>query len=352
VKLEAFIRRYLLDAPPADGAAAPSGQNTAQSVALEPSMFARRLRAGLLAAELGLTSKLLFDRLAAEDVAEVERRIEASDELRDLYRSELPPVSRRHLVLAFGMYLDAQSVLEKTNLRLIDPPEDVHAMSRGPMAMAGGLYEADMVADALASASVQIESLRGALDFGCSSGRVVSVMGAAYPELEWHGCDPNTDAIDWASENLPGIDFFASSDHPPLPLEDASLGLVLAISIWSHFEPHLGLAWFDEMHRLIRPGGCLVMTTHGPTSVDFYATRGFRLPEQSRQILDALYRDGHWYAAEFGQQGDWGVVNPSWGTAFLSPEWLLAQLCPRWRVLEYAPGRNQENQDVYVLQRV
>jgi hypothetical protein len=26
-------------------------------------------------------------------------------------------------------------------------------------------------------------------------------------------------------------------------------------------------------------------------------------------------------------------------------------LCPRWRVLEYAAGRNQNNQDVYVLER-
>jgi hypothetical protein len=30
---------------------------------------------------------------------------------------------------------------------------------------------------------------------------------------------------------------------------------------------------------------------------------------------------------------------------------MLTHLCPRWRVLELAPGRNQENQDVYVLQR-
>jgi hypothetical protein len=44
------------------------------------------------------------------------------------------------------------------------------------------------------------------------------------------------------------------------------------------------------------------------------------------------------------------VVDPQWGTAFISPEWLISQLSPQWRVLEFAPGRNQENQDVYVLQ--
>lgn len=44
--------------------------------------------------------------------------------------------------------------------------------------------------------------------------------------------------------------------------------------------------------------------------------------------------------SKFGEGGDWGVVNPDWGTAFLSPEWMLTHLCPRWRVLELAPATN------------
>ncbi len=315
-------------------------------------MFARRLTPGLLGSELGRASQILFDRLAPGDVAEVEQRIGENPELSALYSPDFPPAGRRHLILALGAYLRVPAVLERTGLKPIAPPEEVHAMSRGPIAAAGGLYEADMVADALASGGVEIETLGSGLDFGCSSGRVVNVLAAAYPELEWNGCDPNRGAIAWADANLPGIRFFQSADHPPLPLADGSLGLGVAISIWSHFEPHLGLEWFREMHRLIRPGGCLVMTTHGLTSIGLYATLGLRAPEQSRLIADALYRDGHWYAAEFGEQGDWGVTNPSWGTAFLSPEWVLAQLSPGWRVLEFAPGRNQDNQDVYVLQRV
>jgi len=179
----------------------------------------------------------------------------------------------------------------------------------------------------------------------------VRSLAAAYPEVEWHGCDPNTAAISWASENLTAIKFFVSGEEPPLPLADRSLDLVYAISIWSHFAPDLGLRWFEEMHRLLRADGLIVLTTHGLNSIAYYALRGLRTPQQSQQIRSSLYSRGWWYAAEFGEQGDWGVVNPDWGTAFLSAEWLLTQLCPRWRVLEFAPGRNQDNQDVYVLQR-
>jgi SAM-dependent methyltransferase len=193
--------------------------------------------------------------------------------------------------------------------------------------------------------------LADVLDFGCSSGRVVRVLAAGYPDTRWLGCDPNAEAIAWASEHLPAVDFFVSEDSPPLPLAEGSLDLVYAISIWSHFEPTLGLRWFEEMHRILRPGGHLVVTTHGLTSLEYYAVRYMRPPQQLDEIVVELYRKGWWYAAEFGEKGDWGVAHPNWGTAFISPEWLLTHLCPRWRVLEFAPGRNQSNQDVYVLQR-
>ncbi|MFI4989746.1 MAG: class I SAM-dependent methyltransferase [Solirubrobacterales bacterium] len=317
-----------------------------------PGRFVRELRPGAHAVHATGVSSVLHGRLNAEDVAEVERLISQSEELQPIYAQTTDPGARRHMILSFGLWLGAPAVERKSGLSQALPPERVHVMARGPSAAAGGLYEADLVFDALASVGVDIANVDSALDFGCSSGRVVRVLAAAYPNVRWHGCDPNGPAIEWASENLPEIEFFTNGDEPPVPLADGSLDLAYAISIWSHFAPQLGLRWFEEMHRLIRPGGHLVCTTHGMSAIALYAQLALRSPSQSDEIIGALYRSGVWYAPEFGEEGDWGVVNPDWGTAFISPEWLLAQLCPRWRVLEFAPGRNQENQDVYVLQRV
>jgi SAM-dependent methyltransferase len=310
------------------------------------------LQPGSLEVERATVSSLLYKHLSDEDVSEVERRLSEVPELDNYYASAPTPALRRFLVLAYGVWLGVAAVLDKTGLVRDQPPEDVHAMARGPLAAAGGLYEADLVVDALASAGVEIETIRTGLDFGCSSGRVARVLAAAYPKTRWCGCDPNAPAITWASATLPGIDFFVNGDIPALPLADASLDLAYAISIWSHFAPELGLSWFEEMRRLIRPGGHLVVTTHGMTSVAYYAQLGLRTPQQSDEIIGTFYRRGWWYAPEFGEEGDWGVVNPDWGTAFVSPEWLMTQLLPRWRVLEFVPGRNQENQDLYVLERV
>jgi SAM-dependent methyltransferase len=339
-------------APEAEQQAPPVEEHLSSTPPGAPGRFLRELGPANLAQHLTGASRILFDRLDADDVAGIEQLIMLSPELRELYARTDDPGTQRHMILAFGIWLDASVVLEKTGLKAAQPPEDIHVMARGPSAAAGGLYEADLVYDAMASIGVDIGGLDCALDFGCSSGRVVRVMAAAYPQIRWHGCDPNVPAIDWASENLAGIEFFVSGNQPPLALGEQSLDLAYAISIWSHFAPPLGLRWFEEMHRLIRPGGYLVCTTHGLTSVALYAVQSLRTPRQSDEIIGSLYRDGCWYAPEFGEEGDWGVVNPDWGTTFVSPEWMLTQLCPGWRVLEFAPGRNQDNQDVYVLQRV
>jgi SAM-dependent methyltransferase len=296
-------------------------------------------------------TKRLYDRLTERDIAEVIRQVAAAPELADCPAIGSDVATRRWLVLAYGTWLELQVVLERTGLPPDQPPEDVHAMSRGPLAAAGGLGEADMMVEAIISAGTDLADAAEVLDFGCSSGRVVRALAAAFPDIRWLGCDPNEAAIAWASRHLKQIEFFVSPQHPPLPIAQGELGLVYAISIWSHFAPELALRWFDEMHRVIRPGGLLAITTHGFQSVSHYAQEGLRPSAQCRDILESLYRSGFWYAPEFGQAGDFGIVNPDWGTAFLSPEWLLTKLCPSWRIVEFAPGRNQRNQDVYVLQR-
>lgn len=313
--------------------------------------LSREVPEGELASREHLATRRLYERLSEDDIAATRRLMEVSADFPEALMSTNDSVLERMLVLHGGLWHGVEAVVQKTGLRAGQPPEDVHAMARGPMAAAGGLYEADMVADALLSVGRRIEDVGRGLDFGCSSARVVRVLAAAFPEVAWLACDPNKGAIRWAQDHLPGIDFFVSANQPPLPIEAGSLDLVFAISIWSHFEPQLGLAWFEEMRRVLAPGGHLVITTHGLTSVAYYVGGGLRPAEEGEEIAEALYRRGWWFASEFGEEGDWGVVNPSWGTTFLSSEWLLTELCPGWRIAEFAPGRNAGNQDIYVLER-
>jgi glycosyltransferase involved in cell wall biosynthesis len=290
----------------------------------------------------------LYSRLSAEDVAAVERRLDESERA---YWAQSHDAHQRLMTLVYGTWHRVSAVIEKTGLSPEQPPDSVHAMARGPLAAGGDLYYADLLADALRRVGGSMDDVRRGLDFGCSSGRVVRALNAAWPDADWHGADPNADAIAWASENLPGIRFLRSPQEPPLPYGDASFDFVYAISIWSHFGDHAALTWLEEMRRITRPGGRLVLTTHGLQSVAFYGSIGERTPAQLERIREALYRRGFWFADEFGESGDWGIRHPEWGTAFLTPEWLASHACPQWAIDDFAVGQNAENQDLYVLRR-
>jgi SAM-dependent methyltransferase len=293
-------------------------------------------------------TRLLYERLTAADVAAVEATLAGAS----AERWAMTPVEYRPtLVLCYGVWERVPGVLEHTGLVPDEPPAEVHAMARGPLAAGGDYYSADIVVEALVRAGGDIGSVRRALDFGCSSGRTVRALAAAYPAVEWHGVDPNADAIAWAAEHLPAATFARSASEPPLGFPDEHFDLVYAISVWSHFGERAAREWFGEMRRLIAPGGHLVLTVHALQSIAHYGVEGERPPEQLEEISLALHRSGFWYAAEFGDEGDHGVAHPEWGTAFMSPEWLLRTVTPAWHVASYAVGRNAYNQDVVVLRR-
>ncbi len=294
-------------------------------------------------------SQVLFDRLDAADVAAVQAAL--SEPERTLWDA-WPPDQRQMLTLAFGVYHGVDGVLARTGLSPVMPPDTVHAMARDALAAGGGYWYADLVGDGLRAAGAHLADVRDGLDFGASSGRVVRVLAAAHPDARWSGCDPNAPAITWAQANLPGIDFFVSPQDPPLPRPDGAFDLVFAISVWSHYDRGAALRWLAEMARVVRPGGHLLITAHGPQSVAYHAERCTRPTSQLLEIVKALHREGFWFAAEFGAAGDWGVVHAEWGTAFFTPEWLLSQLAGRWHVAHFAAGCVEGNQDVYVLRRV
>ncbi len=321
-----------------------------RSLAEEPGVEAERYGRTLSPDRLQAApiSELLYARLDERDVAAVEERLSASEAA--LWETA-GARDRTRYALAFAVHHGLEGALERTGLRAAMPPAGVHAMAHGPQAAGGSYYYADLVADALRESGAELAPGQRVLDFGCSSGRVVRVLAAALPELEWHGCDPIPDAIEWARANLPGIAFERSPEYPPLPYEEASFDAVYAISIWSHFAEGAALDWLAEMRRIVKPGGRLALSTHGEQTVTHTHRAGLRSAEQLESVRAALFERGFWYAAEFGEQGDHGVANPDWGTAFLSAEWLLAKLTPDWRVVLFHPGRVEDNQDLYVLER-
>src|SRR6185503_20533684 len=101
-------------------------------------------------------------------------------------------------------------------------------------------------------------------------------------------------------EHLSGLELFTSPQEPPLALEAESLDLVYAISVWSHFAAGAGLRWIEEMRRVLRPGGLLLLTAHGFTSIGDFLRRGRLARRDASEIVHTLLAEGHHFAPFFG----------------------------------------------------
>lgn len=300
----------------------------------------------------------LFARLDADDIRrtlEIVRDQQGLAAYRHMteYLSVYDQKHFRREILRFGTYYFPEVVGQKTGLHCANPPAHIHSMMRRPI-FVGDQYSGDLFVEELERCGEQIEAGGNYMDFGCSSGAAVRYLAAAYPESQWCGCDPVVESMAWASEHVRGVDFHVSPQWPPLSFETGTFAGVYAISIWSHFSERAALAWFDEMARIIKPGGVLMFTTHGVVTL----ARESRLGASSTEhILEAAldlihgrfrYEDIYANNAEIRTQLD---SVSDWGTTFIPTSWVMVNLLDRWDLMSFRPGRNQANQDLYLLRR-
>ena len=205
-------------------------------------------------------------------------------------------------------------------------------MARGAAAAGGSFYYADLVWTRLRESGFDTTAGQAGLDFGCSSARVVQGARSGCPELDWHESTRSRMRSNGHVQTCPG----SLRAQPRVPAASVhghrTSTSCSPISIWSHFAEGaaLDLAARDAPHH--QTGWPTRITTHGTQTIVHTQREGVRSLEQLSEVRDSLVEDGFWYAAEFGEQGDDGVANPDWGTAFVSPEWLLAKLTPDWHV--------------------
>jgi SAM-dependent methyltransferase len=198
-----------------------------------------------------------------------------------------------------------------------------------------GQLAAQSIRDALKRANAPIESVDSILDFGCGCGRVVR----NWVRLDAHvaGTDLSGAAVDWCRANLPFARFETNGLSPPLAFDDSSFGLAYALSVLTHLPEAIQHDWMDELHRVVRPGGHLLLTTHGERYLE-------RLDDDERR----RFRKGELVVR-------WGEVpGTNLCTTFHPPSWVRERLLPHgFEEVEFVPEGAAGNpyQDLFLLRR-
>jgi SAM-dependent methyltransferase len=164
---------------------------------------------------------------------------------------------------------------------------------------------------------INVDQVDSMLDFGCGCGRMLRHWNDL-PGTEIFGTDYHPDLVSWCRENLSFARVDLNGLTPPLGYRDNQFGLIYAFSVFTHLTSELQFAWIHELRRVLRPGGCLLITTHG----DSY----FHLLTVSER---ARFKSGGLVVRHGGEAGS------NLCSAFHPETYLRARLLADFEVLEF-----------------
>jgi len=159
------------------------------------------------------------------------------------------------------------------------PPDNLRQLVAGTEDLQWFLHSgqlgAQTIIDILAKQQLTISQFESILDFGCGCGRVIRHL-RSYDTVRLHGTDCNRNTILWCDENLNFAEFSSNLLEPPTRYPNCSFDLIYAFSVFTHLTEQLQIPWIQELHRIIKPNGYLIITVHG----DYYLSQ---IPEVNRE---------------------------------------------------------------------
>ena len=198
-------------------------------------------------------------------------------------------------------------------------------------------------------------SLRSVLDFGSGCGRILRWFPLALPALACIGAEVRAASVEWCRANLRGT-FLHNGTQPPLELPDDSVELVVSLSVFSHLNLESNRAWIRELVRVCRPGGMLLLSTHGAFSLAVTARspehqEGLQLePGEARRYLRALEKERFLYhAAPADLVVRLDGPEADYGQAFFTDRFVREEWGELVEVLGYVPVALNLIQDFFVL---
>jgi SAM-dependent methyltransferase len=173
------------------------------------------------------------------------------------------------------------------------------------------------------------------LDWGCGSGRTLMWLQAFEGwQKHYHGCDVDSEAIAWLQQQGPfNVDVCQPS--PPLPYTDGHFAGIFSFSVLTHIPPERHRDWYEDLHRVLRPGGLAFITTQGWRILDSAG------PPMTDAHRHELRRQGSCWVPIKGHYKD---------AAFVTEDYTKEQLSGLFTVEEFRPG-GYANMDAYRLRK-
>jgi ubiquinone/menaquinone biosynthesis C-methylase UbiE len=177
------------------------------------------------------------------------------------------------------------------------------------------------------------------LDWGCGTGRIIRHLpNIVENSNSFFGTDYNNKYVKWCSENLEGIQFKLNELKPPLDFNDNLMDVIYGISIFTHLSEKLHEDWMQELTRVLKKEGILLITTHG-------IIHSLKLLPKEKESFD----EGNLVVHSYKKEGNRLYAS------YQSPIY-FKNLCSKnnLKILKHIPGEitnGKPQQDIWILQK-
>ncbi|MGA3207366.1 MAG: class I SAM-dependent methyltransferase [Syntrophales bacterium] len=197
------------------------------------------------------------------------------------------------------------------------------------------------------------------LDFGCGTSRILRYFVEFLPGPQYYASEVFFENVKWGKYAFPEVIYLHQNNFPPLVLSDASLEIIYAYSIFTHFEEKLHLEWLSELHRLLKPEGLLILTLHGEPILNRCKNEEtVRQPmcmegRNYEEIYNQFMKDGFAFYNCYDQKSlaEGGLDSEVFGIAYISKEYIRRHWANRFEILEHDEGAVINWQDYVVLKK-
>lgn len=119
-----------------------------------------------------------------------------------------------------------------------------------------------------------LEENKNILDIGCGTATFLAIAKQKYPHLQVTGVDPDQELLDFAeakfkSHNFQGI--FTKGSAQSLPYSDGQFDVCVSSLVFHHLKPAVKNQAFEEMYRVLSPGGTAIIIDFKRIKRPFFA---------------------------------------------------------------------------------
>ena len=199
------------------------------------------------------------------------------------------------------------------------------------------------------------------LDFGCGWGRMARFFLKDVRPENLHGADVNPSLVALCREAMPTCPFWLIDPMPPSRFTRGMFDVIYAYSVFSHLSERAHLLWIEELIRLLKPGGILLVTTRGRDFIALcHSLRDRTGGDPYRELLasafpnpraaEAAYDAGSFvYVAYPPELASYG---PDYGEALVPRRYVERAWSPLLTLRDFNDDRARLQQAMFVAQKV